>query len=149
MKTRWLTTLLLIAACGGTEEPPTFEEFKSLVSHEAEGDVSDDLFIIRSGSMIVVQRWWSPVLLWAGGAKLTVKGLEHLDPKQPYIFVSNHQSTIDIPTLFRALPWDVRFVAKSMHSHLGERFELRVVDSSNAVQAKAIYDDVAKPDFTI
>ena len=66
----------------------------------------------RSASMYVVQKWWSPVLLWAGGAKLEVQGLEHLDPRQPYIFVSNHQSTIDIPTLFIALPWNTRFVAK-------------------------------------
>lgn len=66
----------------------------------------------RSASMWVVQRFWSPVLLWAGGAKLEVQGLEGLDRKQPYVFVSNHQSTIDIPTLFMALPWNTRFVAK-------------------------------------
>lgn len=66
----------------------------------------------RSASMLVVQRFWSPVLLWAGGAKLEVSGLEQLDRAKPYIFISNHQSTIDIPALFRALPWDTRFVAK-------------------------------------
>ncbi len=66
----------------------------------------------RSASMYVVQRWWSPVLLWAGGAKLEVRGLENLKKGQPYIFVSNHQSTIDIPTLFMSIPWDTRFVAK-------------------------------------
>jgi len=66
----------------------------------------------RSASMYVVQRWWSPVLLWAGGAKLEVRGLEQLDRNQPYVFVSNHQSTIDIPTLFMSLPWNTRFVAK-------------------------------------
>ena len=66
----------------------------------------------RSASMVVVQRWWSPVLLWAGGARLEVQGLENLDPERSYIFVSNHQSTIDIPTLFMALPFDTRFVAK-------------------------------------
>lgn len=68
----------------------------------------------RSASMWVVRRWWSPVLLWAGGAKLEVTGLEHLDRKTPYIFVSNHQSTIDIPALFMALPFDTRFVAKKV-----------------------------------
>lgn len=67
----------------------------------------------RSASMFVVQRWWSPVLLWAGGAKLEVQGLENLPKTQSYIFVSNHQSTIDIPTLFMALKsFDTRFVAK-------------------------------------
>jgi 1-acyl-sn-glycerol-3-phosphate acyltransferase len=65
-----------------------------------------------SASMFIVQRWWSPVLLWAGGATLEVSGLEHLKKGQPYIFVSNHQSTIDIPVLFFALPVDFRFAAK-------------------------------------
>ncbi|MFT3708531.1 MAG: lysophospholipid acyltransferase family protein [Archangium sp.] len=67
-----------------------------------------------SSSMYVVQRWWSPVLLWAGGARLEVSGIERLKTGQPYIFVSNHQSTIDIPALFVALPTDFRFVAKKV-----------------------------------
>lgn len=70
------------------------------------------LTLNRGSSMWVVQRWWSPVLLWAGGAKLEVSGQENLIKGQPYVFVSNHQSTIDIPTLFIALPGDCRFVAK-------------------------------------
>jgi 1-acyl-sn-glycerol-3-phosphate acyltransferase len=65
-----------------------------------------------AGSIWVVRNIWSPVLLWAGGAKLEVQGLERLDPRQSYVFVANHQSTIDIPALFKALPWNTRFVAK-------------------------------------
>lgn len=65
-----------------------------------------------SASIWVVQKWWSPVLLWAGGATLEVSGAENIKKDQPYIFVSNHQSTIDIPTLFMGLPIDFRFVAK-------------------------------------
>ncbi|MBL8910469.1 MAG: 1-acyl-sn-glycerol-3-phosphate acyltransferase [Archangium sp.] len=71
-----------------------------------------------SASMYVVQRWWSPVLLWAGGAKLEVLGADKLKPGQPYIFVSNHQSTIDIPALFVAIPIDFRFVAKKVLKHV-------------------------------
>ncbi|MCA2979594.1 MAG: 1-acyl-sn-glycerol-3-phosphate acyltransferase [Myxococcaceae bacterium] len=65
-----------------------------------------------STTMWVVQRVWSPVLLWAGGAKLTVRGLERADFTRPAIYVCNHQSTIDIPALFLALPVNFRFVAK-------------------------------------
>lgn len=72
------------------------------------------LTLNRSASIWVVRKWWAPVLLWAGGAKLHVKGTEHLRPNQPYIFVSNHQSTIDIPVLFMALPINCRFVAKKV-----------------------------------
>lgn len=41
----------------------------------------------------------------------------------------------------------LRFSAKSMQSHLNEYFELRIVDRQNAVQAKAIYNDVKDADF--
>jgi 1-acyl-sn-glycerol-3-phosphate acyltransferase len=66
----------------------------------------------QAWSMKVVRSIWSPVLLWAGGAKLEVLGIENVPAGQPVIFVTNHQSTIDIPTIFMALPADVRFVAK-------------------------------------
>ncbi|MFO0595972.1 MAG: lysophospholipid acyltransferase family protein [Myxococcaceae bacterium] len=67
-----------------------------------------------SAAMFVVKHWWSPVLLWAGGAKLEVIGAEKLEAGKPYIFISNHQSTIDIPALFIALPVNMRFVAKKI-----------------------------------
>ena len=55
---------------------------------------------------------WSPVLLWAGGARLEVTGGENVDASRPTIYVSNHQSTIDIPTLFIALPVRLSLIAK-------------------------------------
>ncbi|MCP3060038.1 1-acyl-sn-glycerol-3-phosphate acyltransferase [Myxococcus sp. K38C18041901] len=71
------------------------------------------LVTLRSSSALwVVRELWSPVLLWAGGAKLEVSGQEHVDPKRPTIYVGNHQSTIDIPAHFMAVPVPFRFVAK-------------------------------------
>jgi 1-acyl-sn-glycerol-3-phosphate acyltransferase len=66
-----------------------------------------------SHSMWWVQKVWAPVLLWAGGARLEVLGLENLPPGKSVILVSNHQSTLDIPALFVALPLDFRFVSKT------------------------------------
>jgi 1-acyl-sn-glycerol-3-phosphate acyltransferase len=63
-------------------------------------------------SMFVVRNMWSPVLVWAGGGILSVEGLENLASDVTYIFVSNHQSTIDIPVLFMAIPRNTSFVAK-------------------------------------
>ncbi|HEX2271287.1 MAG TPA: lysophospholipid acyltransferase family protein [Pyrinomonadaceae bacterium] len=34
------------------------------------------------------------------GVRVKVTGLEHLDPKQPYVFVSNHRSYLDTATMF-------------------------------------------------
>jgi 1-acyl-sn-glycerol-3-phosphate acyltransferase len=66
-------------------------------------------------SMDYVQRVWGKAMLWAPGAKLRVEGNEYCDPKRPTIYVSNHQSTLDIPTLFQALlPVHFRFVAKKI-----------------------------------
>lgn len=45
--------------------------------------------------------------------------------------------------------YDVRFTAKSMLPHIGEYLEVRVVDRMNSVQAKAIYNDITLPDFTL
>ena len=40
--------------------------------------------------------------LWLkfSGVRIVVKGLEFLDPKQPYVFVANHRSYLDTATLF-------------------------------------------------
>ncbi len=66
-----------------------------------------------ANSVWVARELWSPVLLWAGGAKLEVLGKENVDPKRPTIYVANHQSTIDIPAHFLAVPVPFRYVAKS------------------------------------
>lgn len=55
---------------------------------------------------------WAPGLLWAGGAKLDVRGLDRVDFSKPCVFVVNHQSMLDIPVLFRALPVNLHFIAK-------------------------------------
>ncbi len=55
---------------------------------------------------------FSPVVMWACGAKMSTKGKENLDPTKPYIFVSNHQSYLDIPTLFQTIPHNLHFIAK-------------------------------------
>jgi 1-acyl-sn-glycerol-3-phosphate acyltransferase len=63
-------------------------------------------------SIWMARKLWSPVLLWVGGVKLLVHGRDHIDTSKPAIYVSNHQSTIDIPVLFMAIPVNLRFVGK-------------------------------------
>ncbi len=55
---------------------------------------------------------FAPGILWACGVRLRVRGTEHLVKDEPYVFVANHQSYLDIPTLFRAVPHNLHFVAK-------------------------------------
>ena len=46
------------------------------------------------------------------GVRVTVDGLERLEPGRTYVFVSNHQSIYDIPILFWSLPYQLRIIAK-------------------------------------
>ena len=67
----------------------------------------------RSGDLVLkLARLWSRILLWTAGVRLTVRLRAPLDPRQPYVFVANHLSTVDIWALFIALPVNIRFIAK-------------------------------------
>jgi 1-acyl-sn-glycerol-3-phosphate acyltransferase len=60
-----------------------------------------------------ISRIWSWAILKACGISIRIEGLDHLDPKQRYIFMVNHQSNIDIPVLIRSLPaFQLRWLAK-------------------------------------
>ena len=56
---------------------------------------------------------WARGMLVASLSPFEVRGLERLDLDRSYLFASNHQSIIDIPALFRAIPQPIRFVARS------------------------------------
>lgn len=59
-----------------------------------------------------IVRFWARSLLYIAGIKINVIGLDKIDPKQPYVFMSNHQSTFDIMTCLAVLPGAARFLAK-------------------------------------
>lgn len=62
--------------------------------------------------LIMARRIWSAGLLWGARARIEVKGLENVDFTRPHIFVCNHESAIDIPVVFRALPTNLHFMLK-------------------------------------
>ncbi|MBM4160929.1 MAG: 1-acyl-sn-glycerol-3-phosphate acyltransferase [Ignavibacteria bacterium] len=67
----------------------------------------------KSGkSFHLIARTWSRFILWIFGIKVKVRGLEHLEPKRHYVYVSNHASMFDIPALIIGIPDDVRLVLK-------------------------------------
>jgi 1-acyl-sn-glycerol-3-phosphate acyltransferase len=57
-------------------------------------------------------RIWGRMLLAASLIRVRVEGAGRLDPKATYVFVSNHQSLMDIPALLSTLPHQFRFFAK-------------------------------------
>lgn len=58
------------------------------------------------------KRAWSSRLLDISRTTLGVDGLDHVDPHQAYVLVSNHQSLLDPAAVITAFPGVVSFVAK-------------------------------------
>jgi 1-acyl-sn-glycerol-3-phosphate acyltransferase len=67
----------------------------------------------RSGESVVwCARHWIGWILRSCRIEVDCEGLENIDPEQPYVFMTNHQSVFDIATLIATLPVSWRFVAK-------------------------------------
>jgi 1-acyl-sn-glycerol-3-phosphate acyltransferase len=72
------------------------------------------LFERTSGLMYPLARAWIRWILRTFGIRVEVEGLEHIPARAPVIFMSNHQSQVDIAAIIDTLPTDAvwRFVAK-------------------------------------
>ena len=71
-------------------------------------------FIDKDGSK---QHWcahtWCRLIAATAGMRVTVHGLQHLPaPGSPVVYMANHQSYMDIPTLYGFLPVQFRIIAK-------------------------------------
>ncbi len=58
-------------------------------------------------------RVWGRSILAVSGVRVTIRGLERIDPARAYVFMSNHQSNFDIPVLLGHLPVQFRWLAKA------------------------------------
>ena len=66
----------------------------------------------RGPALWLARRVWAPGQIAIGLSRLTVVGRERLDFRRSYFFVANHQSWLDIPVLFAAVPAPLHFLAK-------------------------------------
>jgi 1-acyl-sn-glycerol-3-phosphate acyltransferase len=57
-------------------------------------------------------KFWGKIALVANRVKVRIEGMEHLNGKGPYIFMSNHQGAYDIFTLLAHLPYQFKWLAK-------------------------------------
>ena len=57
-------------------------------------------------------RLWSRWLLSWSGARVESEFEESLEPTKGYVFLANHQSMYDVPTLILGVPGQARFLAK-------------------------------------
>ena len=96
------------------------------------------LFDGSGNSQHYLARIWAKSLLAVSFIRVRVEGLENIDPNASYVFVSNHQSLMDIPAILSRLPYQFRFFAKKglfripfLGTHLKRAGHLPV-DRSNA-----------------
>lgn len=57
-------------------------------------------------------RLWSRMILGTIGAQVRVEGLEKIDTSKAHIYAVNHLSALDIPVLYKYLPFQFRILAK-------------------------------------
>ncbi|MBN1603881.1 MAG: 1-acyl-sn-glycerol-3-phosphate acyltransferase [Chitinispirillaceae bacterium] len=68
-------------------------------------------FFSRKTARLFV-RFWNDQILGVAGIKVIVNGKEKLDKNKRYVFISNHQSGLDIPILFKGISENICFIAK-------------------------------------
>ncbi len=57
-------------------------------------------------------RWWAGLLIRLAGVRTVIVGEEKIPVEGPTIFIANHQSVLDIPTVISLLPAGVNMFAK-------------------------------------
>ncbi|MEM7586826.1 MAG: lysophospholipid acyltransferase family protein [Acidobacteriota bacterium] len=62
--------------------------------------------------LAMARRGWAPGLLAGGLLRVETVGGEDVDFSRPHIFAANHQSLLDIPILYCALPVPLLFIVK-------------------------------------
>ncbi len=86
---------------------------------------------------------WGASMCFLAGVRLRVTGLDRLSASPPFVVAFNHSSHLDIPILFFALPFQLRFVAKAELGRIPifgaamRRLGNIVIDRSDRAQAIA------------
>ena len=70
-------------------------------------------FLTKGGNFPhLVGRFWAWSIVYVSRVKVSVQGLEHIDPGAAYVYMANHQSMFVIPSLLGYLPVQFRWLAK-------------------------------------
>jgi len=99
----------------------------------------------------LVGRFWSRLNVLMTGARVTLRGVEHIAAGQPYIVMANHQSQYDIFAVMGWLPMQFAFVLKHtirkvvLLGYTLDRLGYIYVDRSNSENtAKSLANAAAK-----
>ena len=91
-------------------------------------------------------KWWSWFIIRILFLPVKIEGREHLDPKQSYVFVSNHQGAFDIFLIYGFLDRNFKWMMKKAIRKIPliglacEKAHHIFVDKSGASKIKKTYD---------
>lgn len=100
--------------------------------------------------VLVLARAWSGWVTRFAGVEIVVEMRGKLDPAQPYVFMANHASSLDIWTAFVAVPRPLRMIAKKQLGRIplfgwvmrAGRFIF--IDRANGVAARRSIDEAGR-----
>ena len=104
-----------------------------------------------SGDLVLdLARAWSRWVTSFAGVKIVVENRTNLDPEQPYVFMANHASSLDIWAVFVAVPRRIRLIAKKQLARIpilgwvmwAGRFIF--IDRQNGVAARRSIDEAGQ-----
>jgi len=104
-----------------------------------------------SGDLVLdLARGWSRWVTSFAGVKIVVENRANLVPDQPYVFMANHASSLDIWAVFVAIPCRIRLIAKKQHGRIplfgwvmrAGRFIF--IDRKNGVAARRSIDEAGQ-----
>jgi 1-acyl-sn-glycerol-3-phosphate acyltransferase len=104
-----------------------------------------------SGDLVLVlARAWSRWVTSFAGVKIVVENRAKLVPEQPYVFMANHASSLDIWAVFVAIPRPIRLIAKKQLGRIplfgwvmrAGRFIF--IDRQNGVAARRSIDEAGQ-----
>ncbi len=108
------------------------------------------LFDSSGGRVLDLARTWAGWVLGFAGVALEVETRGKLDAGQPYVFMANHASTLDIWAMFLVAPGRVRMIAKKQLGRIpllgwvmwAGRFIF--IDRQNGVAARRSIDEAVR-----
>ncbi len=105
---------------------------------------------IKNGMAWIAKYFWSPFVIPLIGGKIKIENGDRIDPKQSYLIMANHNSFIDIPVLFKAMPFYTYFIAKKeikkiplLGWYVGA-YGMIYIDRSDSAKAKVSIAHAAK-----
>ena len=100
------------------------------------------IFQWKDGMAWIAKYFWAPIVIPLIGGWAKIEGLDKIDPKQSYLIMGNHNSFIDIPVLFKTMPFYTYFIAKKELRKIPllgwyiDAYGMIYIDRSDRIKAK-------------